>query len=84
MFGQESFSSVSEYFQTYFPGLVDSLGNPGGFWPKVANNTITNKQLANEVLIGLKMGRPDSAVYLASQILLAARTNGALPNPEKT
>lgn len=73
-------SKVQELFVQYCPDLVDLLENSGGFWPKVADNTIGNDDLVKTVRLYRELGRTGSRVYQASLEMILFRANGELSN----
>jgi len=75
------YKSVEEFFVEEFPFLMGSLNNNGAFWPRVKDNTISNQELGKCVTLNLKVGNLNSAVFLASAALIAARVTKRLPTP---
>lgn len=75
------YSSVTEYFERERRDLVKMLGNPGGFWPAVKDNTISNEDLNRVIAVSQTLGKYNSSVYQASVELMRARLTGKLPNP---
>lgn len=79
------YKNVVAYFESELPGLVEATTELGGtFWPKIRDNTITNKELATDVQAWL-MGQEEkeSLTCTASTAVLSARILGIIPNPEQ-
>lgn len=75
------YDSVTDLFKERGPHLIEYLDNSGAFWPKVKDNSISNKDLAQNMLLTMVSGRFSSAVFQASVTLLGARILGHISNP---
>jgi hypothetical protein len=78
-----SVRSVAELFKERCPYLVGFLGNSGAFWPRVAENTVSNADLARDIRIGLDIGETNSATFRAEVELALLRLTGELPSPQE-
>ena len=75
------YDSVIEMFEIEFPEVLKSLEQGGCFWPKVKDNTISNVELARDVLFMVTTNQFNSSALRASAIILVARTLNWIPSP---
>lgn len=75
------YQTVEEYFGQEYPHLLDGLGRPGGFWPAVKANTISNDKLVRTVEVSESMGKLESETYQAAKALALGRLAGKIANP---
>jgi hypothetical protein len=73
---------VADLFAKYCPDLVPCLDNTqSDIWKRIADNSITNRELVAYFRLNEELGRITSKVYRAEKELLLLRANGDLPTP---
>lgn len=77
-------ATVRRLFTYYCEELVSFLDYPGGFWPRIADNTISNRDLHRVIELHTGSGNnPDlSPAFSAATSLLVLREIGVLPSPK--
>ena len=75
------YNTVTEYFNVWYQHLVEMLDRPGGFWPAVKDNSISNDDLAKNIRALGFAGKYNSAVYETSVALMCGRLTGKVKNP---
>ncbi len=81
---REQPQSVKDLFGQECPRLVGSLDQTGGFWPRVADNTILSSELADHIGYALQTSDimlSGSCTEEAALRLLLSRAKGILPTP---
>ncbi|OGC45267.1 hypothetical protein A2V49_01560 [candidate division WWE3 bacterium RBG_19FT_COMBO_34_6] len=81
----KQYASVVECFEEEFPDLSIAravVDGTGAYWPKIKDNSVTNEELARDVVYMLNTSHFNSSTMLAATALLAARALGWLPSPK--
>ena len=76
----KNIQEVEEFFGEFAPDLLSYFGNPGLFWPRVQDNSISSEELGESIRCHLLTGA-GIGTSMAALWLLVARVTGHLPTP---